>query len=171
MELYPKAVQKVIGIYVDKANALPKKEQKIFCVTGLFDYLSTAEVKPILQTAYFAKVRNILLRKIDEFSNDADVRANPHMYHRLNAVMRELFSYLVQDDSVPRRRSERQKQRAVRAFNKCFEHCSSPHCVKVAGQLKHWGAIQPHPVRIIPVKPVSIKVNVLPRRSARLMAQ
>ena len=165
MEAYPTAVQKVIAIYVDKANVLPKKEQKIYCITGLFDYLSTADVKPILHTERFARVRNILLRKIHEFSNDSYVVANKHKYHRLNAVMRELFAYLVQDDSVPRRRSERQKQRAVRAFNTCFEHCSSPQCMTVASKLKYWSSIKPNQV-----KPVSIKVKVLPRRSARLMA-
>ena len=166
MEAYPEAVEKIIAIYVDKANMPQKKEQKIYCITGLFNYLSTADVKPILQTERFAKVRNILLRKIDDFSNHAYIVHNKHKYHRLNAVMRELFTFLVQDDSVPRRRSERQKQRAVRGFNTCFEHCSSPQCISVANELKQWSAVKPNQL-----KPVSIKVKVLPRRSARLLAK
>ena len=163
MEPYPQAVMKVAAIYVNKARAMTEKEPKLVCITGLFDYLSTAEVKPVLNTPDFAKFRNMLIRKIQEFSNDAYLLARRKQYHRLFAVFRELFTYLVQDDSVPQRRSERQKQRAVRRFNQRFEYCSSPVCISIANELKQWSAVQPN------AKHVSIKVKVLPRRSARLM--
>ena len=163
MEAYQKAVKQVIIIYMNKVEALAKKEQKVFVVTGLFTYLSSAEVKPLMNTPAFAKFRSILLRKIHEFSNDAYVREQQN--HRLQVVLRELFSYLVQDDSVPRRQSERQKAQTVRHLNSCFAHCPSPECRLIAMELKQWSAVKPD------TKPVSIKVKVLPRRSARLLAR
>jgi len=165
MDTYVEAVKKVIEIYIKKVKAFPKKEQKVFVITGLFTYLSTAEVKPLLNTAAFAKYRTVLLRKIHEFSNDAYVRAKEN--HRTQTVLRELFIYLVQDDSIPRRQSERQKQRTVQHLNSCFEHCDCPCCMNIVEELKKWSAVEPVHV----VKPVSIKVKVLPRRSARLLAQ
>ena len=172
MEAYPTAVQKVLAIYVNKVGELPKKEQKVFVTTGLFTYLSTAEVKPLLNTPKYAKFRTVLLRKIHEFTNDAFAREKKN--HRIQAVMRELFTYLVQDDSVPPRRSERQKQRVVRHLNNCFDHCESICCMNIAADLKKWSSVKPGqqevpPASVAAPKPVSIKVKVLPRRSARLM--
>ena len=175
MEAYPEAVRKVLDIYLKKAVALPKKEQKVFVITGMFTYLSTAEVKPLLNTPFYAKLRPIVLTKIHEFSNDAYVRKKEN--HRLRAVMHELFTYLVQDDSVPRRRSERQKQDTVRDLNSCFDHCDSIGCRTIATELKKWSAVKPPSVSEASVseanaKPaVSIRVKVLPRRSARLLAK
>ena len=176
MEAYPTAVRNVLTIYVNKAAALPEKEHKVVCIAGIFDYLSTADVKPLLYRPDFAKFRNVILNKIHEFSNDPYLLARRKQYHRLFAVFRELFTYIVQDDSVPARRSDRQKQRAVMRFNKLFEPCSSPVCIAVAKELKQWSAVRPNAKHVSitskPVavpKPVSIKVKVLPRRSARLM--
>jgi hypothetical protein len=176
MEAYTAAVRNVLVIYVNKCGVLPKKEQKVFVITGLFNYLSTADVKPLLNTPKFANLRNIILEKIHEFLNDAYVRVQQN--HRTQAVLRELFTYLVQDDSVPLRRSQRQKQREVRHLNSCFDHCESICCMTIAADLKKWSAVKPDaaPVIVAPVavpKPVSIKVKVkvLPRRSARLMQQ
>jgi hypothetical protein len=160
MDPYVEAVRKVIEIYVNKVGALEKKEQKVFVMTGLFTYLSTAEVKPLLNTRAFAKLRPVLLRKIDELSNDPYVRENVN--HRTQVVLRELFIYLVQDDSIARRQSERQKQLTVQHLNSCFEYCISPACMNIAAELKKWSAVDPATA----AKPVSIKV--LPRRSARL---
>lgn len=173
MEAYPTAVQKVLAIYVNKVGELPTKEQKVFVTTGLFTYLSTAEVKPLLNTPKYAKFRTVLLRKIHEFTNDAYARKKKN--HRIQAVLRELFTYLVQDDSVAPRRSERQKQRVVRRLNNCFDHCESIYCMNIAADLKKWSAVKPGqqeepPAPVAAPKPVSIKVKVLPRRSARLMA-
>ena len=166
MEAYPSAVMKVLTIYVNKATAMTEKEQKLVCIAGFFDYLSTADVKPLLNTSDFANFRNMILKKIHEFSHDPYLLARRPQYHRLFAVFCELFTYLVPDNSLPRRRSERQKQRAVRHFNQRFALCSSPECVSIANELKTWNAVRPNATAI---KPVSIKVKVLPRRSARLM--
>jgi hypothetical protein len=149
MEAYSATVKEVLSIYIEKATVALTKAERLYCITGLFDYLSTAEVKPLIQTAGFAQFRTILLRKIHEYTNDSTVQAHPHRYHRLLAVMRELFAYLVADDSVPRRRSERLKQRAVCAFN------------------AYYGL--PNPAELPPA--VRVTVKVLPRRSARLLAR
>jgi hypothetical protein len=158
MEAYSVTVKEVLSIYIEKATVALTKAERLYCITGLFDYLSTAEVKPLIQTAGFAQFRTILLRKIHEYTNDSTVQAHPHRYHRLLAVMRELFAYLVADDSVPRRRSERLKQRrrserlkqrAVCAFN------------------AYYGL--PNLAELPPA--VRVTVKVLPRRSARLLAR
>jgi len=137
------AIKEVLSIYIEKATEAPTKDERIFCLTGFFTYLSTAPVKPLMNTAAFAAFRTILLRKIHEYTNDRDVQAQKHRYHRLQAVMREMFSCLVQDDSVPCRRSARLKAQVVRELN---AYCAAQ-------------------------KPVSIRVKVLPRRSARLLAR
>lgn len=158
MEAYKEAVIKVLSIYVKKSNAMTKKEEKLLYVTGLFDYLSTAPVKQLLNTPAFAEFRNTLLNNIHQLSNDPYIRARRHQeYNRLFAVMNELFTYLVQDDSVPRRRSERQKERVVRAFNARFELCSTPESVSIAAELKKWSAVKPE-----------ANIKMMPRRSARL---
>jgi len=160
------AVKKILAIYINKANAFDEKEQKIICIAGLFDYLSTADVKPLLQTPEFASFRNILLRKIHEFTNDSYIQARPSMYHRLHAVMRELFTYLVQDDSVPRRRSERQKKKDVKRFNARFTECQCADSIIIAAELKYWNDVQEAGTTL-----PKVSIKVLPRRSARLMAQ
>ena len=163
MDSHVIAVEKILAIYINKANAFKEKEQKIVCIAGLFDYLSTADVKPLLQTAHFAGFRNILLRKIHEFTNDSYIRARPSMYHQLHAVMRELFTYLVQDDSVPRRRSERQKKKAVKRFNARFTECQCTANIIIAASLKYWNDVQE-----VGTKLPKVSIKVLPRRSARL---
>ena len=163
MDSHVIAVEKILAIYINKANAFKEKEQKIVCITGIFDYLSTADVKPLLQTAHFAGFRNILLRKIHEFTNDSYIRARPSMYHQLHAVMRELFTYLVQDDSVPRRRSERQKKKAVKRFNARFTECQCTANIIIAASLKYWNEVQE-----VGAKLPKVSIKVLPRRSARL---
>ena len=168
MEAYPQAVIKVVSIYINKAAALRTKDQKLVGITGLFDYLSTANVRPLLHTPAFAKFRMTVLKKIHEFSHDAYLRARRQQYHRLYAVLYELYTYLVEDDSVQHRRSERQKQRAVRDFNQRFTYCTSPGCVSIANDLQKWSAVRPD-AKPAAKSAVSIKVKVLPRRSARLM--
>ncbi len=184
MEAQYKQVQDILGIYIKKASSLGEKEQKIVCITGMFDYLSTRAVKPLLQTPRFANLRQVLLRKIHEFKQDAYVRKNVRKLHRFIAVLDEMFTYLVQDDSVPRRRSERQKVLAVKRFNARFQGCSNPECQIEAAKLNELNStatktmkpviVKPDvvkPVIVKPdvVKPINIKIKVLPRRSARLM--
>jgi hypothetical protein len=179
MEAHSNRVRDVLLIYINKAGSFEKNEPKLVCITGIFDYLSTAEVKPLLMTPKFAKFRQTVLRKIHEFKHSAYIRKNGH--HRLIAAMDEMFTYLVQDDSIPRRRSERQKVRAVRRFNERFQYCSNPECVNTAvtlNQLNQMNTV----VTVVPtssanvvvptstanVKP-QVSIKVLPRRSARLM--
>ena len=164
---YPEAVRKILNIYIDKGNSFTAKEQKIVCIAGLFDYLSTADVKPLLHTPGFAAFRQLLLKKIDEFSHDPYLIARRQQQHRLYAVFREMFLYLVSDDSVSPRRSERQKQRVVRHFNARFD-CTETPCLCIAAELDYWSAVQPTAT----AKPATTSppvVKVLPRRSARLL--
>ena len=168
METYPQAVIKVLEIYINKAMAIRPIDQKLVCITGLFDYLSTADVRPLLFTPDFTNFQKQILEKIHEFSHDVYLLARHKQHHRLYAVFYELLAYLVPDGSLPRRRSERQKQRAVRRFNERFAVCSNPDCVSIAADLKRWSAVRPNAAPAA-IKPVSIKAKVLPRRSARLM--
>ena len=141
-------VNKTIVDYIEQTLVLKTKPERIVYIQGLFDYLSTAAVKPLLKNApEYANFRNSILEKIHEFSADSYLRVHRQKYHRLFAVFQELFTYLVEDDSVPVRRSEREKQHAVERFNASIVNAEAAAAAK----------------------PVSIKVKVLPRRSARLM--
>jgi Leucine-rich repeat (LRR) protein len=70
-----------------------------------------------------------------------------------------MFTYLVQDDSVPRRRSDRLKTATVKRFQASLATC--PASVNLAAELKYWNDVQAGS----PLPKVSIKE--LPRRSAR----
>ena len=156
MEQHIKAVEEILGIYITRTREFMEVEEKIVCLTGLFDYLSTGEVKRLLQTPHFAAFRNMLLHKIHQFKNDQYIIAGRKTYHRLHTVMDEMFTYLVQDDSIPRRRSERQKKQAVQRFNRSFQQCT------IAAELKYWNDVQAGK------KLPKVSIKVLPRRSARL---
>lgn len=156
MEGQSKRIQDILSIYLKKANSFEEKEAKVVFITGIFNYLSTRGVKPYLMTPEFANFRGTLLKKIHEFKHDAYLRKHGH--HRLIALLDELFTYLVQDDSIPSRRSERQKSVAVKRFNARFQECSSPDCM--AAKLNALNA---------PSVPKSVSIS--PRRSARLMVK
>jgi len=160
MEQHIQAVEKILAIYINRTREFTGVEDKIRCITGLFDYLSTAEVKPLLQTPHFAGFRNMLLQKIHQFKNDPYILTRRKTYYRLHLVLDEMFTYLVQDDAVPRRRSERQKKQAVQRFNRGLPDCITS--VIMAAELKYWNDMQAGTT----LPKVSIKV--LPRRSARL---
>ena len=168
MEAYTEAVVKVLTIYIHKGITMPTHETKLTCIEGMFTYLSTAEVKGLLNRPDFARFRNMLLTKLDEYTKDAYVRQHRARYHKLNALMRELFTHLVEDDSVSPRRSERQKKAAVRTFNARFEGCSKAECVSMAAELKQWSAVKP-PMEAAEKPVTEANVEVMPRRSARLL--
>lgn len=160
MEKQIQAVKEILTIYIKKAHTMTEKAAKVECVQGLFDYLSTAEVKPLIKTPAFAVFRNVLLQKIHEYKRDPYVMASRQTHHRLHTVLDEMFTYLVQDDSVPRRRSERLKTATVKRFQASLATC--PASISLAAELKYWNDVQAG----TPLPKVSIKV--LPRRSARL---
>ena len=104
--------------YLLKALAAETPKEKLVYIQGLFAYLSTAELKVVLRDPENAKFRNMVLGKIDEYSHSTYLVERRQEYHRLYALFKEMFTYLVEDDSVPRRRSERQKEMNVRKFNR-----------------------------------------------------
>jgi hypothetical protein len=156
MEAHSNRVRDVLLIYINKAGSFEKNEPKLVCITGIFDYLSTAEVKPLLMTPKFAKFRQTVLRKIHEFKHSAYIRKNGH--HRLIAAMDEMFTYLVQDDSIPRRRSERQKV--------TLNQLNQMNTVVTVVPTSSANVVVP--TSTANVKP-QVSIKVLPRRSARLM--
>lgn len=160
MEQQIQAVKEIIVIYIKKAETMTEKAAKVDCIQGLFDYLSTAEVKSLIQTPAFAMFRNVLLHKIHEYKKDPYVIARRQTHHRLHTVLNEMFTYLVQDDSVPRRRSERQKKQAVERFQVSLAAC--PASISLAAELKYWNDVQAG------TKLPKVSIKVLPRRSARL---
>jgi len=161
MEQQIQAVKEIILIYIKKAETMTEKHAKVECVQGLFEYLSTAEVKPLIQTPTFAMFRNVLLHKIHEYKKDPYVIAHRQTHHRLHTVLDEMFTYLVQDDSVPRRRSDRLKTATVKRFQASL--AASPASISLAAELKYWNDVQAG------TKLPKVSIKVLPRRSARLM--
>lgn len=171
MEAYTDAVMHVLAIYIEQIGELSEKDEKVCFLMGLMDYLSTAPVKAVLRTPQFSGFREILLRKIDEFADSDYVLDRCKEYHRFYAVLNELNCYL-SDKKEEQRRSERQKQRAVRRFNMRFEGHNSPYCMQIAKELKSWSAVPPTTIQPATIQPATnIKVKVLPRRSLRLMRE
>ena len=160
MEQQIQAVKEIILIYIKKAETMTEKAAKVECVQSLFEYLSTAEVKSLIQTPAFAMFRNVLLHKIHEYKKDPYVIARRQTHHRLHTVLDEMFTYLVQDDSVPRRRSDRLKTATVKRFQASFGVC--PASISLAAELKYWNDVQAG------TKLPKVSIKVLPRRSARV---
>jgi hypothetical protein len=181
---YQDAVSEVLQIYIERAKEQPIMTKKIGHMTVLFEYLLTEEVKPLLSgwCGRFNGVRNIILAKIHEFKEDPYVLKHAEEEHRFIGVLDELFAYMVGDDTVARRRSERLREKG--AEYKCV--CGI--CTETAGALR---AARAKAAEIYANQPnevssevatngsnenrgcrggVPIKVKVLPRRSARLMA-
>lgn len=104
--------------YIEKALETEVPKEKLVYIQGLFAYLSTAELKVVLRDPENARFRNMVLAKIDEYSRSSYLAERRQEYHRLYALFKEMFTYLVEDDSIPRRRSERQKEMNVRKFNR-----------------------------------------------------
>lgn len=174
---YQDAVSEVLQIYVERAKGQPITAKKIGHMTVLFEYLLTEEVKPLLSgwCGRFNGVRNIILAKIHEFKADAYVLKHAEQEHRFIGVLDELFAYMVGDDTVARRRSERLREKGAEY------KCGCGICTETAGALRaarakaaEIYANQPNEVssevEVSAPSAPKIKVKVLPRRSARLMA-
>jgi hypothetical protein len=181
----------VLQIYIKRAQEQTITRTKIGHMTVLFEYLLTAEVKPLLCGGCggrFNKVRNMILKKIHEFKTGPYILKHAEEEQRFIGVLDELFAYMVGDDTVARRRSVRVREkgaeykcvcgicvetagalRAARAkaaeiyANQSFEVSSK---VEVSSEVATNGNKQEGGCR----GTVPIKVKVLPRRSARLMA-
>jgi hypothetical protein len=183
--VYQDAVADVLQIYIKRAQEQTITKTKIGHMTVLFEYLLTAEVKPLLWCAgRFNKVRNMILKKIHEFKTGPYILKHAEEEQRFIGVLDELFAYMVGDDTVAQRRSVRVREKG--AEYKCV--CGI--CTETAGALRaarakaaEIYANQSNEVGSNEVATngsnqewgcrgaIPIKVKVLPRRSARLMAQ
>ena len=173
---YQEAVSEVMQIYVGRAHGQTITAKKIRHIAVLFEYLLTVEVKPLLSgwCGRFNGVRNILLAKIHEYKADAYVLSHAEEEGRFIGVLDELFAYMVGDDTVGRPEGVREKE---------YE-CGCGICVETAEALKaaRAKAAEIYAKQSCEVSSevatngsnenrVPIKVKVLPRRSARLMAR
>jgi hypothetical protein len=178
--VYQDAVADVLQIYINRAQEQTITKTKIGHMTVLFEYLLTAEVKPLLCggcPGRFNKVRNMILKKIHEFKTGPYILKHAEEEQRFIGVLDELFAYMVGDDTVAQRRSVRVREKG--AEYKCV--CGI--CTETAGALRAARAkaaeiyanqsneVGPSVFSNLIVTSRPIKVKVLPRRSARLMAQ
>jgi hypothetical protein len=167
-QTYQSAVTAVLKIYLTRANAEPfESAGRIKHVAGLFAYLLSAEVRELFWFESFGQVRHIILNKIHEFKHNAYLLQNARKYHCFITTMDDLFTYLVRDDKVVRRRSERLKHGV--------ELRSDPELKAALKQAKQAlgqeVAAKPVEVKPVEVKPVEVKEVQPLRRSARLMKQ
>jgi hypothetical protein len=170
---YQEAVSEVMQVYMKRANGQTITAKKIRHIGVLFEYLLTVEVKPLLSgwCGRFNGVRNILLAKIHEYKADAYLLSHAEEEGRFIGVLDELFAYMVGDDTVGRPEGVREKE---------YE-CGCGICVETAEALRaalakaaeiyaNQSCEVSSEVVSAPSAP-KIKVKVLPRRSARLMAR
>ena len=192
--VYQDAVADVLQIYTKRALEQTITKTKIGHMTVLFEYLLTAEVKPLVSggcAGRFNKVRDMILKKIHEFKTGPYILKHAEEEQRFIGVLDELFAYMVGDDTVARRQSVRLREKGVEY------KCVCGICTETAGALRvarakaaEIYANQSSEVASEVASEVSsevatngsnqewgcrgalhIKVKVLPRRSARLMAQ
>ena len=162
-QTYQAAVTAVLKIYLARANAEPLESAgRIKHVADLFAYLLSAEVRELFWLESFGQVRHIILNKIHEFKHNAYLLQNAQKYHCFITTMDDLFTYLVRDDKVVRRRSERLKHGAGLR--------SDPELQAALKQAKQ-ALGQEVAAKPVEVKPVEVKEVQPLRRSARLMQQ
>jgi hypothetical protein len=185
-QTYQAAVSAVLKIYLARANAEPLESAgRMSHVADLFAYLLTAEVRELFWVESFSQVRHIILKKIHEFKYNAYLLQNAQKYHRFIATMDDLFTYLVRDDKVVRRRSERLKhgaglrsdpelqaaQKQVAAAKEAMRREVEVKRVEVKRvEVKRVEAKRVE-VKRVEVKPVEVKEVQPLRRSVRLMQQ
>ena len=143
-------------------------------MVSLFTYLLTQEVQPLLTHEKFTTFRATVLQKIESLLTESGT-----MYiewptrRRFTLALLNVKNYLLDPTYVPVRCSTRLVARSVGLLDTVLRS-SNPDAytsVKAAkAEIKRLFAQVSAPVPE-PVRPRIIKVKVLPRRSARLMAR
>ena len=153
-------------------------EQKIYALKAMFEFILLPQVKKLLdQDKRFNKLKNTLYAKVWEFNKTPYLRANgglrrsecDAMYpdhgklrHRFAETLAEMECYLAKEGKM-RRRSSRLKLENINKYLDSHYANTVYTCDEDEPQVA--AAIESQSAR----KRVSMKV--LPRRSARLMAQ
>ena len=179
---YRSLVSQTIGIYVGQALETPLcRYHRIHMMVGLFTYLLTPEVKPLLNHEKFATFRATVLQKIEGLLTESGT-----MYidwptrRRFTLALMNVRNYLLDPAYVPVRCSTRLVARSVGLLDTVLR-TSDPDAytsIKAAKAEIKWLYKRVSSLSAAETKPVTkpapvrlIKVKVLPRRSARLMAR
>ena len=170
-QTYQAAVTAVLKIYLARANAEPLESAgRMSHVADLFAYLLTAEVRELFWVESFSQVRHIILKKIHEFKYNAYLLQNAQKYHRFIATMDDLFTYLVRDDKVVRRRSERLKHGAGLRSDPELQ-AAQKQVAAAKEAMRRDVEVKPVEVKPIEAKPIEVNEVQPLRRSVRLMQQ
>ena len=172
---YRSLVIKTVDLYLNQAIETPTcRYHRIHMMVSLFTYLLTPEVQPLLTHEKFTTFRATLLQKIESLLTESTT-----MYiewptrRRFTLALVNVKNYLLDPTYVPVRCSTRLVARSVGLLDTVLRS-SKPDAyttVKAAkAEIKRLFAQVSAPVPE-PVRPRIIKVKVLPRRSARLMAR
>jgi hypothetical protein len=174
--------------FLDEIDKIPQTtgclEQKIYALKAMFEFILLPQVKNLLdQDKRFNKLKNTLYAKVWEFNKTPYLRANgglrrsecDAMYpehgklrHRFAETLAEMECYLAKEGKM-RRRSSRLKLENINKYldshyaNTVYTYDEDDEDEEREPQVA--AAIENQSAR----KRVSVKV--LPRRSARLMAQ
>jgi hypothetical protein len=187
---YRGLVSKTIGIYLNQAfNTTTCRYHRIHMMVGLFTYLLTPEVKPILNHAKSVNFRATVLQKIEGLlAESRTMYMDWPTRRRFTLALVNVRHYLVDPTYVPVRSSKRLVARSVGLLDTVLRS-SDPDAytsIKAAKAEIEWlykrvsslSAAETEPVSKPVSKPVPapapvrlIKVKVLPRRSARLLAR
>jgi hypothetical protein len=137
---YCSTVAAILNIYIKNIkNTQQKTAERIVQINAVYEYLLSADMKPILHESYFDKLRCVILTKIVEHRQDEYVLANWQICFRLLDTLDNLESFILYGvESL--RRSERLKNQHIDRMNKLIlaQDCLCLPCIETATNLQSY---------------------------------
>jgi hypothetical protein len=137
---YRSTVAAILNIYIKNIkNTQQKTAERIAKINTIYEYVLSADMKPILHDSYFDKIRSVLLTKIVEHRQDEYVRSNWQICFRLLDTLDNLENFILYGvESL--RRSDRLKNQHIDRMNKLIlaQDCLCLPCIETATNLQSY---------------------------------
>ena len=137
---YRSTVAAILNIYLKNLRMYPgRSAERVEQINTLYEYLLSADVKPILHNSYFDPIRSVLLTKIVEHRQDEYAMANWQICFRLFDTLDNLESFILYGVETLRR-SDRLKNQHIDRMNKLIlsQDCLCLPCVETATNLQNY---------------------------------
>lgn len=137
---YRSTVAAILNIYIKNIkNTQQKCPERIEQINTIYEYLLSADMKPILHHSYFDKLRCVILTKIVEFRQDEYVISNWQICFRFLDTLDNLENFILYGvESL--RRSDRLKNQHIDRMNKLIlaQDCLCLPCIETATNLQSY---------------------------------
>jgi hypothetical protein len=137
---YRSTVAAILNIYLKNIkNTQQKTAERIAKINTIYEYVLSADMKPILHHSYFDQIRSVLLTKIVEHRQDEYVLANWQICFRLLDTLDNLENFILYGvESL--RRSDRLKNQHIDRMNKLIlaQDCLCLPCIETATNLQSY---------------------------------